>query len=224
MLRALIWKDVLANRFPLFLAASLLVTSYGGAAIFHSLDASLTALSWGRRLDEIVLAGSLFSHGLAQLSLAVLSGNLIASERVNRSAEFLAYLPPSRGMVLSAKAAVLGGAAVVLLIIPISILGLAALLGGSHSGEGYQKVLSIVAYISALGFCASGIGWLGSCCLQSNAVAILFAILTPWIVAIAITTVSRGAEAMAILIAANLAIGLAGFLFGTRHYLNRVEP
>ncbi len=222
MLRTLIWKDVLANRFPLFLAAGLLVASYCGTAIFYSLDASLTAHSWGRRLEEILRAGALFSHATAQLSLAVLAGNLVASERVNRSAEFLAYLPPSRGMVLTAKATVLGVSALVLLLVPLSIVGLTALVGKPPSAD---KLLIIFSTISAIGFCASGIGWLASCCLQSNAVAILFAILTPWILAIAITHACRYPESTtAILIAANLAIGLAGFLFGTRHYLNRVEP
>jgi hypothetical protein len=221
MLRTLIWKDILGNRFPLFLAVSLLVASYGGAAIFYSVDVSLTAHSWGRRLEEILRAGALVSHATAQLSLAVLAGNLVASERVNRSAEFLAYLPPSRGMVLTAKATVLGVSALVLLLVPLSIAGLTALDG---KGPSAGTLLIIFCTISAIGFCASGIGWLGSCCLQSNAVAILFAILTPLILAIAIKHLCKDPESTAILIAAYLAIGLAGFLFGTRHYLNRVEP
>ncbi len=212
---------MLANRFPLSLAAGLLVASYCGTAIFYSLDASLTAHSWGRRLEEILLAASLYSHATAQLSLAVLAGNLVASERVNRSAEFLTYLPPSRGMVLTAKATVLGVSALVLLLVPLSIAGLTALVGKPPSAD---NLLIIVATLSAIGFCASGIGWLASCCLQSNAVAVLFAILTPWILAIAIKHLCRDPESTAILIAANLATGLAGFLFGTRHYLNRVEP
>jgi ABC-type transport system involved in multi-copper enzyme maturation permease subunit len=224
MMRTLIWKDVLANRFLLLLAAALVVASYCGAAVFLGQDASLTAVTWGRRVAGVLLAGSLMSHVVGQLSLAVLSGNLIASERVNRSAEFLAYLPASRGMVLTAKATVLGVLALVLLLVPVSIVGLATFVDESLSADGYRKVSIIAASISSIGFCASGIGWLASCCLRSNAVAILFAILTPWILSIAIAAASRGTDPTAMLIAVNLAIGTAGFLFGTRHFLNRVEP
>jgi hypothetical protein len=223
MLRALIWKDVLANRFPLLLAAALFAASYGVALILGSLDPSLSALPPGRRLFTVLFAGSLASHAVAQLSLAVLSGNLIAVERADRSAEFLAYLPPSRSMVLRAKASLLAFTAILLFLLPLAIGGLAGWISGSLQGDGFRRSMLNVGSISAIGFCGSGIGWLGSCCLQSNAVAILFAILTPWILAI-LVSVSGGAESPAILVAANLSLGLAGFLFGTRHYLHRVEP
>jgi len=36
--------------------------------------------------------------------------------------------------------------------------------------------------------------------------------------------VIQSTESTAILLAANFSIGLAGFLIGTIHYLNRVEP
>jgi hypothetical protein len=223
MLRTLIWKDVLANRFPLLLAAALLVAAYGAAAVLGSLDPSLSAQPPGRRLVAVLLTGSLASHAVAQLSLAVLSGNLIAVERVDRSAEFLAYLPPSRGTVLRAKALLLAVTALLLFLIPLAIGGLAACLAGFLQADELRRAASIVGYLSAIGFCGSGIGWLGSCCLQSNAVAILFAVLSPWIVGI-LLSVTGGTELPALLVAANLSLGLAGFLFGTWHYLNRVEP
>lgn len=223
MFRALIWKDVLANRFPLLLAAILLVASYSAAAILGSQDPTLDAQAWGRS-GGILIMGSVMSHAVAQLSLAVLSGNLIAGERVHRSAEFLAYLPPSRGMVLRAKATVLGVLALVLLLIPLATTGLGAIVGKASLSDSYRTTARVVVFIWAMGFCASGIGWLGSCCLQSNAVAILFAILSPNILGILIAYVIRSTESTAILLAANLSVGLAGFLIGTIHFLNRVEP
>jgi len=225
MLRTLIWKDVLANRFSLLLAAILLVAAYGLAAIMGLLDPMMTAQpSWGRRLAEILFFGSLMSYAMAHLSLAVLSGNLIAGERVRRSAEFLAYLPPSRWMVLRAKATVLGAVSLLLLFIPLAMTGLGAFFDKASLVDIYRKTASGCVVIWAMGFCASGIGWLASCCLQSNAVAILFALLSPYILMILITLMIQSAEPTAILVAANLSIGLAGFLFGTMHYLNRVEP
>jgi ABC-type transport system involved in multi-copper enzyme maturation permease subunit len=224
MLRALIYKDLLANRLPLLLAACLLVASYVAAAIIYSQDGALAVQSGARRVGSVLMAGSLVSHGLAQLSLAVLAGNLIAAERVNRSAEFLAYLPPSRGMVLSAKAIVLAGAALVLLFIPLVVGGLAAFITETISADSFRRIAILVASISALGLCASGVGWLASCCLDSNALAILFALGSPWILTVVVSSASGGKPSQAILLAAYVSVGLAGFLFGTRHFLNRVEP
>jgi ABC-type transport system involved in multi-copper enzyme maturation permease subunit len=187
------------------------------------LDPSLSAQLWGRRVAITVFAGSLASHVVAQLSLAVLAGNLVAVERANRSAEFFAYLPTSRSRVLQAKACVLVGTAFILFVIPVAIGGLTAAFAGLPP-YGYRDGLLLIVSISAIGFCASGIGWLGSCILESNAVAILFAIIMPWILAVIVTTVVRGASPYAMLLATNLSVGLAGFLFGTRHYLYRIEP
>lgn len=225
MMRTLIWKELLVHRFPLLLAAALVVASYAVTAIMDGLDPSLTLWPWTRRLSGTLLFGSLASHATAQLSLAILAGNLIAVERANRSAEFLAYLPVSRATMLQSKAILFAATAVVLLLIPLAVAGLAVGFAGLPSSGAYRRdMLFVLVSISAAGFCASGIGWLGSCTLQSNAAAILFALLGPWLLDQMIITASRGTTRGAILLAANLSVGLAGFLFGTRHYLYRVEP
>jgi ABC-type transport system involved in multi-copper enzyme maturation permease subunit len=224
MLRALIWKDIRANRFFLLLAAALLVATYGMAGVLSAMDVSIAAQPLGRRLFAIVGGGSLLAYAVGQLALAVLAGNLIAGERTDRSAEFLAYLPASRGIVLWAKALVLAGTAAALLVIPLAAAGLAALLGANLSEDGLGKAAMTVVSIAAFGFCPAGVGWLASCCLQSNAAAILFAILVPLAVAILVMSTTRGEASSALWVAVNLALGSAGFLFGTRHYLQRTEP
>jgi ABC-type transport system involved in multi-copper enzyme maturation permease subunit len=224
MLRALIWKDIRANRFFLLLAVALVAATYGVAGVFGAMDVSVAAQPLGRQVAAILGGGSLLAYGVGQLALAVLAGNLIAGERADRSAEFLAYLPASRGMVLRAKALVLAGTAVALLVIPLATAGLAALLGGYAGADGLGRAAMTVVSITAFGFCAAGVGWLGSCCLQSNAAAILFAILVPWAVAMVVMSATRGEASSALVAAVNLALGSAGFLFGTRHYLQRMEP
>jgi ABC-type transport system involved in multi-copper enzyme maturation permease subunit len=225
MMRTLIWKEVLANRFPLLLAAALLVATYGVVTIVAGLDPFFSAQLWRRRVASTLFLCSLASHAAAQFSLAVLAGNLVAVERVNRSAEFFAYLPASRSRVLQAKASVLVGTAFILFVIPVAICGLTAWwFAGIPSSGGHGEILLGIVSISAAGFCASGIGWLGSCILESNTVAVLFAIIVPCILALIVTTAGRDSSPSAILLATNLSVGLAGFLFGTRHYLHRVEP
>jgi ABC-type transport system involved in multi-copper enzyme maturation permease subunit len=222
MLHTLIWKDIRSNRSSLLLAAALMVATYGMAGVSILLDESIASQPFGRRLASILAGGSMMAYGVAQLSLAVLAGNLVAGERTNRSAEFLAYLPPSRGMVLSAKALVLGGWAVVILLVPLVVGSLGVLVSGYPGGSG--RLAMIAVSIASFGFCGAGVGWLASCCLQSNALAILFSILAPWVVAYVVMGATWGEASQGLYAAVNLAIGLAGFLFGTRHYLHRMEP
>jgi ABC-type transport system involved in multi-copper enzyme maturation permease subunit len=202
----------------------LLLATYGTAGVSISMDASIAAQPLARRVLAILGGGSLMAYGVGQLSLAVLAGNLIAGERTDRSAEFLAYLPASRGMVLWAKALVLAGTAAVLLVIPLATAGLAALVVGYPGGDGLGRAAMTVVSITAYGLCAAGVGWLGSCCLESNALAILFAILVPLAVAMVVMGATRGEAPSALYAAVNLALGSAGFLFGTRYYLQRMEP
>jgi ABC-type transport system involved in multi-copper enzyme maturation permease subunit len=222
MLRTLIWKDIRSNRFCFLLAAALMVATYCMAGVSVSLDESIASQPLGRRLASILAGGSLMAYAVAQLSLAVLAGNLVAGERTNRSAEFLAYLPPSRGMVLSAKAIALGGWGVVVLLVPLVVASLGMLVSEYPAGSGRLAMAAVS--IACFGFCAAGVGWLASCCLQSNALAILFSILAPWVVVYVVMGATWGGALQGLLAAVNLAIGSAGFLFGTRHYLHRVEP
>ena len=232
MLRALIWKDVRVNRVPLTLAAALVVASYGAIAILAMADPSVSAQPAGRVLSVILMAGSIACHVSAQLSLAVLAGNSIAAERADRSAEFLAYLPPGRGAILASKAILLACVALALLLIHAAGIGLAIGIGGMPPDAQSGFDLSLTATIFAVGFCGAGIGWLASCSLSNNAAAILCAILAPIIVAVVVLLAALAInrpESMAsnltpLLAAAWLAVGAAGFVWGTRRYLRRVEP
>ena len=161
MLRAVIWKDIRVNRLPLTLAAALVIASYAVVAIMANVDPSSAAEPWQRRAVAVIFIGSMTSHGLSQLALAVLSGNLFAAERVDRSAEFLVYLPASRGIVLRAKAALLAAVAFGLLLLHIGGMQLGLIFGELPPPD--TSLFTMVGGISAVGFCGAGIGWLASC-------------------------------------------------------------
>jgi ABC-type transport system involved in multi-copper enzyme maturation permease subunit len=227
MFRALIWKDVRLNRLPLVFAAAMVVVTYLAVVVQFSMSPAINAGTWSRMLVAVIFAGSVASHAVAQFSLSVLAGNLVAAERVDRSAEFLAYTPASRETILLAKATLLAAVALGLMLLHLCGMLIPFAVGTPAAGTSPADVWVLFASISAYGFCGAGIGWLASCVLSSNSSAVLFAIVTPALVPIAtilsLQAIDRLGSEQAVRVAAWCALGLAGFLWGTIHYLGRVE-
>ena len=93
----LIWKDYRVNRLAFITALALMVAPHALAAILVWRGVPMTCPA------ECFMGSSFYSLGLLQLAFALLGGNSIAGERIDRSAEFLAYLPVSRGRILASK-------------------------------------------------------------------------------------------------------------------------
>lgn len=230
MLRVLIWKDLRVNRFPLLLAGLLLLLSPVVIVTLTQIDSILIEQSWPRQLFAILSGCSIAIHLSAQLSIAILSANVVAIERVDRSAEFLAYLPPDRAMVMRAKGVVLAGAALTLFTIQLACAAAASIFGEPPDPAPVSSYFRFLLSTSSIGICAAGIGWMASCSVSSNAIAILVALASPLLVGAVVLVVclaigiDNTTHAGALLAAAFMAIGFIGFLMGTRHYLQRNEP
>ena len=107
MLIALIKKDIRICRLPIVAGVVLLLGPFAMAAVIVSnmpLWTEATRPSaWATQLGT----GGYFSVMCSQSTLAMISGNIIAAERSDRSSEFLACLPPSRMYILAGKFIVL---------------------------------------------------------------------------------------------------------------------
>jgi ABC-type transport system involved in multi-copper enzyme maturation permease subunit len=97
-MRWLLWKDYRANRPVLWAGLFLLLLPYAIAIV---------GILWRWEPRDhtagMFLAAGVYSIVLVQLVFAVFGGNAIAGERADRSAEFLAALPVSRGRKLTSK-------------------------------------------------------------------------------------------------------------------------
>lgn len=226
MLRTLLWKDVRLNIVVLRIAALLAVLSYAGMAL-QGWTTGLEGRFQGGLISKIIWSGSTFSHMCLQFSLAILAANLIASERADGSAEFLTYLPLKRKEVLYSKGLLLVGVCVVASILHFMGVFAAAWLSNLSLNDLANVALGLLV-ISAAGFGASGIGWFASCWLKSNATALLVVIVGFPVInitsRIAIWWLQLEDRSNAIFISIWIGIGTAGFVWGTRHFLNRIEP
>ncbi len=226
---ALFWKDYRLNRGVLLLGVALLLGPYAAAfasALHGHWPSWPPTGEWATQL----LAASFFSLSLSQLTLAILAGNAIASERADRSAEFLAYLPPSRRQILASKLllALVTAGAVWAVNLCVSAWLVPALGAPGHNPWDKVAPRSMLAASTVLVF---GAGWLGSAVLASPAGATslgigLPVVAGPLLVRVARALVASAAEKdptpAAMLVC--LALGSLCFLSGSAYYLRRVEP
>jgi hypothetical protein len=182
MLRALFWKDVRVNRLPLLAGAVLLIAPYflaiGVGAFTPSASSDGASAMWG----SILALGSIYSLACSQLTLAVLAGNVIAVERMDRSAEFLGYLPPSKFQILLSKSALLIGAGLIITAVNVTALLVAHLLAGRADGASLVTSILDLSQISLVGVGAAGVGWAASAKLETTGAPVILALATPIIV------------------------------------------
>ena len=108
-MKALLWKDYRLNRGVLLLGV------VGMAGVYVVGLVVEVGYTWPALPAAETWAGAICSYGHLALGgvsyvAAMLGGNAIACERSDRSAHFLAYLPPTKAQILASKFLVAAGA------------------------------------------------------------------------------------------------------------------
>jgi hypothetical protein len=231
VLTALLWKDARVNRLPLLIGVALLIVPYivVGVAVTHMplWEEATRASAWA-----VLLATAChFSLVCSQASLAMLSGHVIAAERGDRSAEFLAYLPPSRGQVLLSKALLLAAAAVVVWGVNLGARMVANYLAGdTDATRALTEHMASLPHLAAVGLLAAGTGWCASAMLDNSGPAVALALLAP-LMAFGLFQLTKyllhWPDEMSfnkVYFAGCWPLGASLFAIGAAYYLHRVEP
>ncbi len=224
MMTWLLWKDYRHNRVIVIAGIVLLFVPY----LF-----ALSAAWFGGPVEwPVLLAGAgLYSLGLGQVTVALLGGNAMAGERVDRSAEFLLALPISRSKILTSK--LLFTLVVVAVIWINALLGWCLMMTSPELEKSFydDRIYIGIANIATVGLLFFGVGWLFSSFLSSPTFAVAAALMAPLLVASGMVTtiyffkLSPGkVEYIGWFIGVCLTLALACFSAGTWHYLRRVEP
>lgn len=208
----LLWKDFRLSR-SLFAMTLLLV--FGPPAL-----AALVAWYWHAAWAPYLTRAAWFSLVASQIPVVILGGVAIAGERGERSAEFLACQPVSRGRILASKLSVIAG------FVALGWIPSLSLLAAVSPASLELRFLGSGASLLMLFF---GMAWLFSCWLENPTFAIaagLCAAIVLLFVVMSIVTHLSSVEWFVVyaLPWIWLTFGLGGFLLGTRHYLRRVEP
>jgi ABC-type transport system involved in multi-copper enzyme maturation permease subunit len=227
-MKALLWKDYRVNRSVLLIAAVMLVGPYLAAVAFAAASGRETLAS-PRWWCEALTNAAMISVALSLLSVSMLGANAFATERADRSAEFFAYLPPTRARALLSKAilALSAGCAIWLVHAVLAMVVLPrldAMSSGISLPDGTIKFLLPTAVL------VFGTAWAASTVLSSPAAAAGLSFAAPLIVGGALLTLShftgapRSEDLEAWYRAACVTLGVFAFILFSVVYTRRVTP
>ena len=231
MLKALFWKDLRINRLPLLMGALVLAAPYiiVAIAVTHMplWQEATAASAWA----VLLTTGCYFSAMCSQPALAILSGHVIAVERGDRSAEFLGYLPPSRGLVLVSKALLVAGAFSMVWGLNMLVYGLAFWLSpDSDAARDLTSHMTSLPRLASIGLLAAGAGWWASAHAENSGPAVALGLAAPAVLFGVLLASNSAWNApndlafAAVYFALCPIFAAASFIAGTFSYLRRVEP
>jgi ABC-type transport system involved in multi-copper enzyme maturation permease subunit len=227
----LFWKDFRHNLPIVIFGLILLLLPHLFALWGMYLQAnSGSKLPWQ---DNFVMS-SLWAFILSQLTVAVASGNAIAGERADRSAEFLGSLPIARRKILASKLLfALAIIAAIWVTTGLMVWGLVRTdptvihLFARSAGE----MLCAFAAVAISGAAIFGPAWFLSSLAASPTIAVCAGLATPLTVWLGVLFVHSlfGPDKIDVGLGlwyagVCLTLGIAGFVAGTWYYLRRVEP
>lgn len=164
-MKMLLWKDYRLSRFALLAGVMLLGMPY---LILLFPYVEFPAM-W------------FFSTGLSKLTMAIVAGNIIACERTDRSATFLAYQGVSRRMLISSKLIICISTFIAICAIP-AILSLWLPEINNSRNEPLSRRWEFQGICAVVGMGFFGISWLMSSLLSSYGLPILIGIISPYII------------------------------------------
>ncbi len=212
----LLWKEYRLQRLVLVVGLLLLVLPYS-YPLLATVFEEPTLGAWQ--------AVPVFSLICSILTLSLLGGNAIASERFDRSAEFQAYQPVSRRTIVLSK---LAFPLTTMIVVWGANLG-AFLLANRWTTTLHLEPFLGLGLFALAGLCAFGVAWLVSSLQNSPTFAAAAGILAPSALASCIsflswlTPIEEIHAVIGFALSATL-LGLLGLIGGVSYYLRRVEP
>ncbi len=223
----LLLKDLRLSRLPLIVAITLMIAPYcGAAAMLYEVYAPDTPSV--ATIADYLASAAVFGLMLSVVGASLLAGNIVACERADGSAVFLASQPVSRRQILLSKAVV------VFTVIATSWLLHGAMLYGLAPGlatdaKPYVMNENPALLAGSLVILATGTAWLFSIIGRSPSMAIsaglAAAFLVPWtfyLLPLFFTMAPDDVSAASTI--TQWTVGLGGLLGGAAIYVKRVEP
>ncbi len=228
-MKALLWKDYRQNRRILVGVAIMLLIPYVfvtvgelGTRLWHVYPSE----SWA----ELLRMASIASLFLTVLAIGFLGGNAIAGERVDRSAEFVAYLPIARRPAVASKAIVAIGACLAFWFVNALVACVSSWVIGDRS---LDRTLGLVFPTAPSSVLIFGASWLFSSFMSSPPIATMMGLATVVVYGVTMGLIDQargletaGKESSYFVLCAVLCVvlGITCFVSGVLHYIRRIEP
>ena len=229
-MKNLLWREFHWNRVVVIETAVVFLLPYAFTLLLM-LWPKESPLS-SRKIAESFAYTALVSLVISQITIAFLAGNAFAGERSDNTAEFVGYLPVSRGQRLASK--LLFALVIAVLIWGINLLVFLSLAGPELPGFGNaRQYVAFVRYLACVGLAVFGAAWCLSSILTSPSLSASAGILTPILIglsfhfaAFAMGISSEGQRQLenTWFPVATITVGIVGLALGIRLFLKRVEP
>ena len=184
----LLWKDYRHNRLIVFTVLAILLGPHliGLGVMFGGRWVEIDtrngkAVYWTPKWEEVFGGASGYSLCISQLAAALIGGNAIAGERVDRSAEFLYSLPMRRRKLLASK--LLFALAIAVAIWLINSLIFFCAIGGLPIPLPRPVNWLGLATIATTGLTLFCVAWFFSSFVASPVLAVCAGVITPVLVA-----------------------------------------
>ena len=224
-MKALLWKDYRHNRQILVGLAIMLLIPY-----LFLMGAELGTRLWyvdaSENWTELFRMASIASLLLTVLAIGFLGGNAIAGERVDRSAEFVAYLPISRRPAVASKAIVAIGASLAFWLVNASV---ACVTSWMIDDLPLNLVLEGVLFTTTGAVLIFGASWLFSSFMSSPPIATIMGLATVVVYGLTMTLIdqARGLDTPRtdpLYFVLCVVLGGVCFVAGVICYVRRIEP
>jgi ABC-type transport system involved in multi-copper enzyme maturation permease subunit len=230
---ALFFKDWRFFRVPMI---ALVVLSIGCYVIGFTAIATLkfnansgsTKLIFGPSVLNIIFTSCLATINLTALLASAFGGICIAGERNDRTADFLAMLPITRGQIVTSKwlvsFVILGCWAGVHAIIALSLFT-----HKEYFSSNELEISQSAAVWGGFSFCFYGVAWLFSTFTRSGPISacasIALTLSCAGLTALCMDSISRSVQAVPLGVGfVTFVVGLASLFVGTVYYVKRVAP
>ncbi len=228
-MKSLLWKDYRLNRLLLIFGFVVCVGPWIIAIARNLLIEWRGGEAWWAPGFWVNVYG--ISIWLSLFTFAMLGGNAIAAERADRSAEFLGYLPVSRGAVAASKSIMALGPTLLIWAVNLTALFIvapsithvpAADIVAMSDG---RESLGVFAGLTVLLF---GSGWFWSTILSSHGLATGMSLVTLAAVVLGFIGLMVGFGLENIIekwfVSVCVVVGIVGYVAGCAYYLHRLEP
>ena len=227
----LLWKDFRNNLVLVWAGLGLLLLPIIGVPLYVLMSVPRDQnVTWDEAFYAVrmgLLVGSIMALILSQFTMLCLGGQLIAGERATPTAQFLHYLPPTRGQIITSKLIFcLSGGAIIWLV----YAGVVAFINAWPMEENGISS-GFLLELAAVGIALFGASWMVSSMVESSTLAMGLGALAVVLVA-ALVVIARywfdlpdaNAECDWLRVSFFFAIGVVGVIAGCIYFIRRVEP
>ncbi len=228
-MKSLLWKDYRINRLLLVFGLVVCIGPYVVAIARNLVLEWRGGAAWWAPEFWVTIYG--ISLVLSLFTFAMLGGNAVAAERADRSAEFLGYLPVSRGTVLASKSILALGPTLLIWALNLAALFIvapsithvpAADIVAKSDG---RESLGVFAGLTVI---LLGSGWFWSAILNSHGLATGMSFFTLAAVVMGFIGLEFGCGLENFVenwfVSVCVAVGIGGYVVGCAYYLHRLEP